>query len=123
MEKQHILAQLTRAKAAHIKWRSFAYGLISGLEVTPEYQPVSNRECEFGHWYYHPDTQVALGQFVTYQSIAVPHQVLHQLYEKVHQFAAKKKMRKAEELIPKLNALSDQLIEALNALEKEVKDA
>lgn len=122
MDKESLLKNLIRAKAAHIKWRSYAYALVSGLDIQSEYTPVKNTECSFGKWYYSDDSQEVLNHFNTFHGIAAPHKILHDLYDKIFQLVQKKKLKQAEELIPKLEALSNQLLESIDLLEKEIKD-
>ncbi len=42
MNSQQILSNLAKAKAAHVKWRSYAYGLVSGLDITKDYNPMEH---------------------------------------------------------------------------------
>ena len=52
MDKKETLAQLRRAKSAHILWRSYAHGLISGMPVEEEHAPLQHTDCKFGKWYH-----------------------------------------------------------------------
>lgn len=121
MDYKNALSQLRKAKAAHIKWRSYAYGLISGLDVLAEHNPIEHTECSFGLWYYDDKTQKTFRSLDSFSGIEVPHKVLHQIYHQIYELVAKKKMKQAEKQLDKLNALSKQLLEAVELVESELK--
>jgi hypothetical protein len=119
-DNETILKELRKAKAAHIKWRSYAYAMVSGLEIEEEYTPLSHTDCAFGHWY-HGAGKEHFGHLDTYAGIHVPHQILHQLYTKIYEAAKKGKLKDAEVDAKRLTELSHQVIEALQLVEDEVE--
>lgn len=115
-----ILKELRKAKAAHIKWRSYAYAMVSGLEIDEEFAPLEYTECAFGKWYY-GEGQEHFGDLDTYAGIAVPHQILHKIYAKIYAMAKEGRLREAEEEAKRLTELSYHVIEALDLVEREVE--
>lgn len=115
-----ILKELRKAKAAHIKWRSYAYAMLSGLDIETEYAPLEHTDCAFGQWY-HGLGKEHFGHLDTYAGIAVPHQILHKLYSKIYDLAQKGKLKDAEVEAKRLTELSHQVIEALELVEREVE--
>jgi len=118
-DPEEILRELRKAKAGHIKWRSYAYGMLAGLDIGTEYSPVEPTDCAFGKWYYGTGKE-AFGDLDTYSGIAVPHQILHKIYAKIYDLAKKGKLKDAEAEVARLNELSRQVLEALDLLEREV---
>ena len=81
MEKKEIIANLRKAKTAHIRWRSYAQALVSGIPLDEDRVPVIHTDCEFGRWYF-GDGQ-ALAKLQSFQAIAVPHEQLHAVYMEI----------------------------------------
>ena len=115
-----ILKELRKAKAAHIKWRSYAYAMVSGLDIDTEYTPLQHTECLFGKWYYGAGKE-HFGHLDTYAGIEVPHKILHMLYTKIYELAKKGKLQDAEVEAKRLTELSHQVMEALELVEREVE--
>ena len=115
-----ILKELRKAKAAHIKWRSYAYAMVSGLEIDEEYTPLDHADCSFGRWY-HGAGKEHFGHLDTYSGINVPHQILHKLYGKIYEAAKKGHLKDAEVDAKRLSELSHQVLEALELVENEVE--
>lgn len=78
MERKTLITQLRKAKTAHIRWRSYAQALISGLPMDEDKVPVIYTDCEFGRWYYGEGQ--ALSRLPGYRAIDEPHERLHELY-------------------------------------------
>jgi hypothetical protein len=115
-----ILSELRKAKAAHIKWRSYAYAMVSGLDIDSEYTPLEHTDCAFGKWYYGAGKE-HFGHLDTYLGIEVPHKILHKLYSKIYDLAKQGKMKNAEEQAKCLTELSRQVLEALELVEREIE--
>jgi len=115
-----ILKELRKAKAAHIKWRSYAYAMVSGLEIEPEYAPIGHTDCAFGKWYYGAGKE-HFGNLDTYSGIEVPHQVLHKIYGRIYELAKSGKLKEADAEAKRLTELSHQVLEALELVEHEVE--
>ena len=78
MKKKETISQLRKAKTAHIRWRSYAQALVSGIALDEERVPIVHTDCEFGRWYY-GDGQT-LGGFAEFKAIALSHERLHTVY-------------------------------------------
>jgi hypothetical protein len=114
-----ILRELRKAKAAHLKWRSYAYAMLSGLDIEPEYTPLDHTECAFGKWY-HGAGKEHFGHLDTYSGIEVPHHILHKIYAKIYESAKEGRMHDSEEDAKRLTELSRQVIDALEMVEHEI---
>jgi hypothetical protein len=119
IDKDTILRELRKAKAAHLKWRSYAYAMVSGLDIDSEYAPLEHTDCAFGKWY-HGAGKEHFGHLDTYSGIEVPHQILHKIYSKIYDSAKKGKLQEAEVDAKRLTELSRQVIDALELVEHEI---
>jgi hypothetical protein len=119
IDTEHISKELRKAKAAHIKWRSYAYAMVSGLDIDTEYAPLEHTDCVFGKWYYGVGME-HFGHLDTYSGIEVPHQILHKLYSKIYDLAKNGKLKDAEVEAKRLTELSHQVMEALALVEHEI---
>lgn len=121
VNKARILSELRRAKAAHIKWRSYAYAMVAGLEIEPDFAPLDHTECTFGQWYHGPGRK-AFGHLDSYAGIDVPHHILHKLYQRIFDLATQGRRAEAEQEVVRLTELSRQVLEALALVEQELAD-
>lgn len=119
IDKDTILRELRKAKAAHLKWRSYAYAMVSGLDIDAEYAPLEHTDCAFGKWY-HGAGKEHFGHLDTYSGIEVPHHILHKIYHKIYDSARKGKLQEAEVDAKRLTELSRQVIDALELVEHEI---
>ena len=120
IDKELLLSEIRKAKAAHLKWRSYAYAMVSGLDIEAEYTPLEHTDCAFGKWY-HGAGREHFGHLDTYSGIAVPHQILHKIYHKIYDAAKKGKLQEAEVDAKRLTELSRQVIDALELVEREIE--
>lgn len=140
MNKQDILRQLKAAKSAHIKWRSYAQALVSGVPVSEEKVPAQHTSCTFGTWYYGPGQ--ILGGLPAFHAIEAPHRVLHEIYmqiftllfeaenkdagffRKLFGMSAKQANNREQvaQLLDSLIAVSRTLLEATEQLERDVQE-
>ncbi|MEA1990074.1 MAG: CZB domain-containing protein [Pseudomonadota bacterium] len=139
MTKKDIITQLRAAKAAHIQWRAYAQAIVGGFSVDQNHVPVIHTNCKFGQWYYGSGQK--LSSLSGYAAIDGPHAMLHQIYMEIFKlmfgetkigmfrglFSSKEKIREknqkqAQELMQNLIAVSENLLEAINMLEREVMD-
>ncbi len=121
MNEDHnkLLSEVRKAKAAHLKWRSYAYAMVAGLDIGTEYTPLEHTDCAFGKWY-HGAGKEHFGHLDTYSGIEVPHQILHKIYSKIYDLARKGKLQEAEVDAKRLTELSRQVIDALELVEREI---
>lgn len=136
MDKREIVAKLRSAKSAHIKWRTYAQALVSGLDVDDDKVPVLHTDCSFGQWYY--GSGQSLTSLRSYKALEHPHEMMHQLYLKLfqHMFEEQdmsmfrkligKKKSKSEhdaetsKLLKDVIEMSKTLLEAIEVLEADV---
>ncbi len=121
IEKRQVLSELRKARAAHIKWRSYAYAMVAGLDIEDEFAPLEHTECAFGKWY-HSAGKDHFGHLDTYAGIDIPHRMLHKLYHKIFEIAREGRFDEAEKEARRLTEFSRQVLEALDLLEQEVKE-
>lgn len=133
--KQSAISQIRKAKGAHMRWRAYAQALVSGVDVPEDKIPVAHTECAFGRWY-HGEGQTLLGHLDSYEGIAVPHEMLHAIYQRIYQtlnvngsrnplgglFGKRQRFRIAHDYMDELIGVSETLIRALEMLEQEVRD-
>lgn len=136
MDRKTIVTMLRSAKSAHIKWRTYAQALVSGLDVDDDKVPVLHTDCEFGKWYY-GNGQV-LSSIPSYKTIEHPHEMMHKLYLKLFQHLFKeedlslfsrllgKKSASREDdtvrdkLLKEVIEMSKILLEAIEVLENDI---
>ncbi len=136
MDKKEIIHKLRNAKSAHIRWRTYAQALVSGLEVDDDKVPVLHTDCAFGKWYYGSGQR--LSSVAAYKAIEHPHEMMHQLYMKLfkHLFeeedvslfrkltglSSKKNKHngQAEIFMKEIIDMSKTLLETIEVLEREV---
>jgi hypothetical protein len=114
------IQRIQKAKSSHIKWRSYAQGLVAGIPVSDDKAPVRHTDCEFGKWYV-GDGAKQLGHLSVYQDIGGPHEVLHATYAQLFELAKKGKHAKVQEQMTHLVAISRSLLELLDILEQQVR--
>ena len=137
MDKKEIIANLRKAKTAHIRWRSYAQALVSGVPLEEDRVPVIHTDCEFGRWYF-GDGQ-ALAGLKSFQGIAVPHEQLHAVYMEIFKLlfeeenigllrrligkkgrTSESRKRAAQSLLDEMLRISERLIGHIDSLEKEI---
>jgi len=141
MNQHEALTQIRKAKAAHIRWRSYAQALVSGVQISDEKIPVDHTACAFGQWYHGPG-KAALGHLDSYEGIYTPHEMLHAIYKQIFDtlkqestnkglkklFSSKetelqKRLELSRQYMVELIGVSETLLQALEMLEDEVREA
>ena len=79
MIKDDVLSRLKKAKTAHLRWRTYAEALVSGVDEAIDQLPVKHTDCDFGCWY-HGDGQ-ELAHLDLFNEIGLVHQTLHEEFE------------------------------------------
>ena len=136
MDKKEIINRLRAAKSAHIKWRTYAQAILSGLEIDDDKVPVLHTDCAFGKWYYGSGQR--LSTLHSYKAIEQPHEIMHTLYMKLfkHLFeeediglfkkligSAKRRQEHdaiGEKYMKDIIEMSKALLEAIEVLETEI---
>ena len=138
MKREDALEMLSHARSAHLQWRARAQALVAGVPIEKDAIPVSYTDCKFGLWYY--GSGQLLSQLPSFRAIDEPHQNLHLIYMRIFKelfgetdqsllsklFGSSKRrqeanMKKAESLLPKLVGISQTLLEAVDALENDIR--
>ncbi|MFP4132254.1 CZB domain-containing protein [Thiohalospira sp.] len=119
-EIEETLDILRRARSAHIRWRSYAHGLVNGVPVSEDKLPVHHTECAFGRWYY-GEGQQRLGDLAIFQDLEGPHEMLHGIYARIHEAVQNGKKGKARRLFEELQAVSRDLVDQLDLLEQQIR--
>lgn len=142
IDKRDALAQIRKAKSAHMRWRAFAQALVSGVAIDDDKIPVKHTDCAFGQWY-HGMGKRELGHLDSYDGIDTPHEMLHAIYGRIFEtlsqgapkngggFAnffvtkaerSRRKFELAREYMEEMIGVSETLLQALEMLEQEVRD-
>ncbi len=140
MKLSDVVANLHNARAAHKAWVRRAEGLVAGLPLEKDQVPMLSTDCMFGKWYYGSGQR--LRKLPAYKALEKPHDQLHQTYMQIFKllfdepdvsalgrlFGKAKKakaaqLKQAENLIPHLRALSDEVCDILENLETQVVNA
>lgn len=119
VDKAEILALIRRAKSSHIRWRSYAQGLVNGVPVDDDKAPVRHTDCRFGQWYFGEGTRL-LSDLEVFRDIQAPHEMLHGIYEQIHGLVARNELEAAMGKLQQLVEISRTLLEQIELLEQEV---
>ncbi len=142
MQKQTILEELRKAKAAHINWVQKAKLLISGFKIDEDAIPVNATQCHFGQWFY-SDAQRLNGLRTNplhcMERVEKLHTQLHDIYLNIYKiyydiepqgllsrlFGKKKSTTKeatarAQEYFNEMERVSKELINELNMMERRI---
>lgn len=122
MDRHEAQQKLRKAKTAHLKWRTYAQALASGVKVDETKAPLDHTECEFGRWYNGPGQELREISDL-YDDIAEPHRILHETYAELYQLVQAKKFRKASEKLVGLEGISRSLIDIIDSCIEDIRDA
>lgn len=135
MNKRDIIMQIRSAKAAHIRWKSYAQIAIRGIVTNTSQStvPLVQTESEFGKWYY--GDGMTLSMLRSYNALEEPNEMVHETYMQIYTLQKaklkggffssrnqmlKRRQQEIDNLILTLSDYSKILIEGLNQLEIEV---
>ena len=111
---------LSRAKTAHLAWKSRLRAFLSGQAMLTEAQAVSHKECDFGKWYYSTGLQ-QYGQLPELARLEKPHAELHRLIKEIVKLKHAGREREAEATYTKVEPLSKEIVGLIDALEEKVR--
>ena len=142
MNKEEILNQLRRAKAAHISWVQRAKMLIEGFTINETSIPINSTECQFGQWFYSDGQRlndIRTNPIESMTKIEELHFKLHDVYLNIFKiyydtkkkgffskmFGRKKKVSEsdialAREYFNEMDIVSKDLVKALNIMERRI---
>jgi len=113
--------KLRKAKTAHLKWRTYAQALASGLNIDETKAPLDHTACEFGQWY-HGSGQALRGVSPLFDDIAEPHRLLHEIYADLYQMAkARKPPQQIRDQLASLEGISGSLLELIDACIEDIR--
>lgn len=81
---------------------------------------MQHTDCKFGQWYYGEGAE-RLGHLQIFEDIASPHEMLHAIYEQIHELVRKGEMDQARKKLDDLLGVSQTLLDQIGLLEDEVK--
>jgi len=135
MNKRDIIIKIRYARAAHMKWKSYAQIAIGGLITESSHQniPIVQTEGEFGKWYY--GDGMALSMMPSYISIEEPLENVYSIYLQIYTLQRakhkggffgffrndeKKRLKEIELLTANFNSYNKILLDSVHQLEMEV---
>ena len=109
---------LSRAKAAHLAWKSRLRAFLDGSGNLTQEQAVSHHHCDFGKWYDSPDGVARYGHIQALRDVETPHAELHQLIKEIIRLKQAGQLDAAEALMEKIELLSERIVALLNETER-----
>lgn len=111
--KEQAIQQLRKAKSAHLKWRTFAQAMVSGVSIDETKAPVDHTACDFGVWY-HSDGQAINDISDVFADLDEPHQLLHATYSNIYAAIEKNKLDLAISQLEGLERISSSLLSMID---------
>ncbi|MGM0424945.1 MAG: methyl-accepting chemotaxis protein [Thermodesulfobacteriota bacterium] len=104
-----------KVKNAHLKWRSRLESVIQGLESMSPEEVASDRDCEFGKWYYSQAGQ-KLSDLLAFEEVGKHHKEVHAYAQKIVSLVQQGRQDKARSLMESFEHSREQLFQALDRL-------
>jgi len=82
VDTERLIRQINAARMEHIIWIQRAESLVSGIEISAEYQPVSAKDSTFGRWYLGHGK--VLQDKMAFVQCWAPHEAFHKLYARIY---------------------------------------
>ena len=102
-------------KSAHLAWRSRLENAISGQEsINPE-DVASDRECEFGKWFFSAEGQ-ALSSYPGFEEVQESHHQVHELAREIVTLVNGGEQNKAKQKLNRFEKVREDLFQALDKL-------
>lgn len=114
------LEAIRMARSSFLKCRSYAQGLVAGIEIDACKSPQAMRESIFGHWH-DAAARGPLGRLTTFQALEPVYLTLTDHYTALHHLVRAGRQEQAQ---PHLEAVVDhcqRLLELLDLLERELQ--
>ena len=111
---------LSKAKTAHLAWKSRLRSFLDGESTLTSEQAVSHHHCDFGKWYYSEGLAV-YSHIDELKQIEKPHAKLHQLIKEIVQFKIDGDTQKAERTYLEIEPISNNIVDLLNKVESRAK--
>lgn len=110
---------LSRARAAHMGWKTRVRAYLDGQEGLSRSEAVSDKECRLGHWYF-SEGQACCGDQPTFRAMAAPHARLHQVIQQIIELKNQHKHEEAEALYREIEQNSEQVVGCIDQLQREM---
>jgi len=110
---------LSRAKTAHLAWKSRLRAYLDGAASLTSEQAVSHRHCEFGKWYYSPEGQAMCAKLGALAEVERPHEELHATIREIVEFKEGRRQADAESRLKRVEMLSDRIVGLLDRAESQ----
>ncbi|WP_421274261.1 methyl-accepting chemotaxis protein [Aeromonas veronii] len=110
---------LSRARAAHMGWKTRVRAYLDGQEGLSRSEAVSDKECRLGHWYF-SEGQACCGDQPAFRAIAAPHARLHQVIQQIIELKNQHKHEEAEALYREIEQNSEQVVGCIDQLLQEM---
>jgi methyl-accepting chemotaxis protein len=104
-----------KVKNAHLKWRSRLESVIQGLESMSPEEVASDRDCEFGKWYYSQAGQ-KLSDLPAFEEVGKHHKDVHAYAQKIVSLVQQGRQDEARSLMESFEHSREQLFQALDRL-------
>ncbi|MFQ2027210.1 methyl-accepting chemotaxis protein [Aeromonas veronii] len=110
---------LSRARAAHMGWKTRVRAYLDGQEGLSRSEAVSDKECRLGHWYF-SEGQACCGDQSAFRAMAAPHARLHQVIQQIIELKNQHKHEEAEALYREIEQNSEQVVGCIDQLLQEM---
>ena len=108
---------MTKAKTAHLAWKSRLRSFLDGNAVLTVDQAVSHHHCDFGKWYYSPEGVVRYPHIGELKEVEAPHAELHKLIKEIIELKHAQRRDEAELKYAAVEGLSEKIVALLEAAE------
>ena len=112
---QHARFNIGKVKAAHMQWRSRLEAVLNGKEALRPEEVASDRECEFGQWYFGSEGQ-ALRDRPHFAEVGAQHAKVHQLARQIAELIQQGNSKQAGALMQEFETAREQLFKSLDEL-------
>ena len=107
------------ARSAHLSWVGRLEALLEGEKPISDADLVSHHQCTFGRWYYNQGI-ANYGHIPAMKQIESPHERLHQRIKECVTLVRKGNHPGATEKLTEIDALSKQIVDLLNQVERAI---
>jgi methyl-accepting chemotaxis protein len=108
------LFDIGKVKAAHMQWRSRLEAVLNGKQALRPEEVASDRECEFGKWYYGEGR--VLNDRSSFKEVGDLHAKVHQHAKKIAELVQQGNKEAAKSLMQEFESVREQFFTALDAL-------
>lgn len=108
-------------KTEHKLWKWWLFSFMFGIINLTEEQILDHTQCRLGKWYYSIENPKVI-QLKSYKDLESPHARLHSLAKEIFWNIKNNKIEEAERGLTELENLSNQIVNLLDILEKEIEN-